>query len=72
MSLELGIEAVNDAVVLQVCEGYAGVRFLWAFDLPTSSLSDQPHLVSASPPIIELARQSDPHFGLLAKLGEAV
>jgi hypothetical protein len=71
LSLKLGIETVNDAIVFQVREGYSSMFFLWTFDLPTVPLSDQPHLVSASPPIIHLAGQRDPHFGFLAKLGQA-
>ena len=71
MALESGIETVDDALVFQVREGYASARFLWAFYLPTASLPDQPHLISASPPVIDLAGQRDPHFGLLTNLGEA-
>src|SRR5258708_39579710 len=69
--LEFGLDTVNDAVPFQAGIGNAGAVLLRSFDVPARSLLDEAHLISASPPIVKLAGERNPHFRLTAKLGEA-
>ena len=68
---ELRVEVINDAVTIQTGVGNAGAVLFRAFDLPCTSLFYQAHLVSASPPIVELAGKRNPHCGLPAELIKA-
>src|SRR5712671_7562424 len=68
VSLDFRIKAVNDAVAFQTSKRYAGTMGVGALNLPSVFFPDKTHLISTSPPVIELAGQRDPRFRLFTKL----
>src|SRR5258708_25967225 len=69
--LEFGLDTVNDAAAFQAGIRKTGAVLLRPLNVPARSLLNEAHLISASPPIVELAGERNPHFRLTAKLGEA-
>src|SRR5437868_10516817 len=70
-SLTIGIDGVDNMIVVQTSECYASTALLGTFDLPTASLFHKTHFVSAPPPIVKLARKRNPHFALFSELSKA-
>src|SRR5882762_10646132 len=71
VSLNFRIKTIDYAGAFQTSKRHAGAMRLWTLNLPGAFFPNQSHFISASPPIIEVARKRNPHFRLLTKLRKA-